>query len=51
VLAAITATFDRFDVAAAALTAYDPARRRQRYDRLAGRDIARRIADRAARRR
>jgi arginase len=51
VLAAITATFDRFDVAAAALTAYDPRVDDSGTIALAGRTIARRIAHQAARQR
>jgi arginase len=51
VLAAITATFDRFDVAAAALTAYDPRVDDGGTIALAGRTIARRIAHLAARQR
>jgi arginase len=51
VLAAITATFDRFDVAAAALTAYDPRVDDSGTIALAGRAIARRIAHQAARQR
>ena len=49
VLAAITATFDRFEVAAAALTAYDPRVDDGGTIAAAGRTIARLIASGAAR--
>ena len=48
VLAAIDATFERFDVAAAALTAYDPRVDDSGAIAAAARAIARRIAERAA---